>query len=162
MSNKNQCSFTGRIGNDLELKYSAKGDAVLSISLAISKQYKDSQGKKQEKTTWVRLVAFRHHADFLKNYAKKGSSIRVESEYVERKWQDQNGADRYTSEFYITDVEITSGWSEQQSQQNNQQAGWGQPQQPAQQSNEPPMDFSDDIPFAPIGLPYPRHAIYVI
>lgn len=162
MSNKNQCSFTGRIGNDLELKYSAKGDAVLSISLAVSKQYKDSQGKKQEKTTWVRLVAFRHHADFLKNYAKKGSSLRVESEYIERKWQDQNGADRYTSEFYITDVEITSGWAEQQSQQNNQQPGWGQPQQPAQQSNEPPMDFSDDIPFAPIGLPYPRHAIYVI
>lgn len=162
MSNKNQCSFTGRIGNDLELKYSAKGDAVLSISLAVSKQYKDSQGKKQEKTTWVRLVAFRHHADFLKSYAKKGSSLRVESEYVERKWQDQNGADRYTSEFYITDVEITSGWAEQQSQQNNQQAGWGQPQQLAQQSNEPPMDFSDDIPFAPIGLPYPRHAIYVI
>lgn len=53
-----------------------------------------------------------------------------------------------------------------QSQSTQQQGGWGQLQQSQQrqpaQHNEPPMDFSDDIPFAPIGLPYPRHAIYVI
>ena len=148
MANKNQCSFTGRVGNDLELKYSAKGDAVLNINLAISKQYKDSQAQKQEKTTWVRLVAFRHHAEFLKNYAKKGTSLRIESEYVERKWQDQSGADRYTSEFYITDVEITNGWAEQQdknSQPNNQQTS--RAQQKSTPQNTPPQDWDDQIPF---------------
>lgn len=106
-------------------------------------------------------------AENVGEYLKKGSLVFVKGKFRTRKWQDQSGQDKYSTEVTVGMDGIVKFLDKKpQSQSTQQQGGWGQLQQSQQrqpaQHNEPPMDFSDDIPFAPIGLPYPRHAIYVI
>ncbi|MHO33768.1 single-stranded DNA-binding protein [Escherichia coli] len=101
-------------------------------------------------------------------YLRKGSEVYLEGKLRTRKWQDQSGQDRFTTEV-IVGVGGTmqmlggkQGGNEQSSPQRNN--GKQQKQQSQQQGNhsEPPMDFDDDIPFAPVTLPFPRHAIHAI
>ena len=141
MSNLNKCFFTGRIGNDLELRYTPKGTMVLNFSIAVNSQRKDASGEWVGHTTWVRLVAFNSEAKFLSIYAQKGTALRVTTEYRENKYQDEQGKDRYSSGFVIREVEITGGWKEQQNTSANLEP-------PALQPNtEPAIDFDDNVPF---------------
>lgn len=130
----------------------------------------------REKTEWHRVVIFGNLAEVAGEYLKKGSQIYVEGSLQTRKWTDQSGQDRYTTEVVVNiggSMQMLGGRGGDAASQG--QGGWGQPQQPARQPQQPqqaqPADWSkknpdgewiDDIPFAPIGLPYPRHAIYVI
>lgn len=139
-NNQNQCFFTGRIGNDLELRYTTSGTAIVNISLAVGKSWK-KDGKKQEQTTWLRCIAFKNDAEYLMKFAQKGSLIRIESAFQERKWTDQQGQDRNTSEFLIRGLEIMANWKEHADPQNE-----ASNQQPSSKDSSPP-DFDDDIPF---------------
>lgn len=176
----------GHLGNDPEIRYMPNGGAVANLTLATSESWRDKQsGEMREKTEWHRVCIFGKLAEVAGEYLKKGSQVYIEGSLQTRKWQDQSGQDRYTTEVVVNiggSMQMLGGrGGDASSQGQGSQGGWGQPQQPqaaqqfsgsgaaparsqvpAPQNNEPPMDFDDDIPFAPIGLPYPRHAIYVI
>ncbi|MGK0583670.1 single-stranded DNA-binding protein [Proteus mirabilis] len=184
----NKVILIGHLGQDPEIRYMPSGGAVANLTLATSESWRDKQtGEMREKTEWHRVVIFGKLAEVAGEYLKKGSQVYIEGSLQTRKWQDQSGQDRYTTEVVVNiggSMQMLGGrGGESSGQSQGGQSGWGQPQQPqssqqfsggtqprpAQQpvatptpSNEPPMDFDDDIPFAPIGLPYPRHAIYVI
>ncbi|HEM6924064.1 TPA: single-stranded DNA-binding protein [Providencia rettgeri] len=160
----NKVILVGNLGQDVEMRYMPNGGAVANLTLATSETWRDKQsGEMREKTEWHRVIIFGKLAEVAGEYLKKGSQVYIEGSLQTRKWQDQSGQDRYT-----TEVVVNIGGSMQMLGGNGNQAGSQQParqpQQPQQQApqNEPPMDWDDNIPFAPIGLPYPRHAIYVI
>lgn len=163
----NKVIIVGTLGNDPEVKYSASGSAIANLSVATSEQWKDKQtGEKKEQTEWHRVVIFGKLAEVAGEYLRKGSQVYIEGQLRTRKWTDSNGVDRYTTEIVIPQMggvmQMLGGrrddsGQQQQRQQSGQQpqGGWGtnpqQQQSPKQQSqqggNEPPMDFSDDIPF---------------
>ncbi|WP_368912964.1 single-stranded DNA-binding protein [Providencia stuartii] len=173
MSSKgvNKVILIGRCGDDPSIRYMPNGGAVANLTLATSESWRDKQtGEMREKTEWHRVCIFGKLAEVADEYLKKGSQVYIEGSLQTRKWQDQSGQDRYT-----TEVVVNIGGTMQMLGGNNAQAGgqkqqqqsqsWGQNElkpQRADWAKEPPIDFNDDIPFAPIGLPYPRHAIYVI
>lgn len=180
----NKCILIGHLGQDPEIRYMPSGGAVANLTLATSESWRDKQtGEMKEKTEWHRVCIFGKLAEIAGEYLRKGSQVYIEGQLQTRKWQDQSGQDRYTTEVVVNiggSMQILGGNGGNQtgSQKPQQNQGWGQPQQSAHQpqapqapqqqpkqqtpQSEPPMDFDDDIPFAPIGLPYPNHAIYVI
>lgn len=167
MASRGVCKviLIGHLGQDPEIRYMPSGGAVANLTLATSESWRDKQsGEMREKTEWHRVCIFGKLAEVAGEYLKKGSQVYIEGSLQTRKWQDQSGQDRYTTEVVVNiggSMQMLGGNGGNQAGSQNLRKPQ-QPQQPAQQSNEPPMDFSDDIPFAPIGLPYPRHAIYVI
>ncbi|WP_458047732.1 single-stranded DNA-binding protein [Providencia stuartii] len=160
----NKVILIGHLGQDPEIRYMPNGGAVANLTLATSESWRDKQtGEMREKTEWHKVVIFGNLAEIAGEYLKKGSQVYIEGSLQTRKWQDQSGQDRYT-----TEVVVNIGGSMQMlgGNSNNQQPA-RQPQQMQQQSADwskqsPDGEWEDDIPFAPIGLTYPRHAIYVI
>jgi single-strand DNA-binding protein len=158
----NQCNFIGRIGKDIDLKYMPNGNAVANFSIACGDDYKDKNGQKVEQTNWINIVLFGKRAEVLSQYCGKGSRIFVTGKQTTRKWQDQSGADRYTTEVVASDFQMLDGKSDgQQNQHGNQQgAPQSQGQQPngyqqqggdqrqhGQTGNGFDDEFSDDHPF---------------
>lgn len=172
----NKVILIGHLGQDPEIRYMPSGSAVAQFTLATSESWRDKQtGEVKEKTEWHRVCIFGKLAEIAGEYLRKGSQVYIEGSLQTRKWQDQIGQDRYTTEVVVnvggTMQMLGGNGGNQAGSQKPQNQGWGQPQQPqAQQQqpkqqtpqSEPPMDFDDDIPFAPIGLMYPRHLINVI
>lgn len=170
----NKVILIGRAGKDPEVRYSQGGMAFASISLATSESWKDKQtGEQKEKTEWHNVVFSGKLAEIVGQYVKKGSQIYVEGKLQGRKWQDSNGQDRYTTEVIVDSfngvMQMLDGKpqeqqaAQQQKPQQQQQAySYSQQrqqvnQQPRQQQySEPPMNFDDDIPFAPVGLQSPQ------
>lgn len=167
----NKVILIGSLGQDPEVRYTQSGQAIANISIATSERWKDKEtGEQKEKTEWHRVSIFGKAAEIAGEYLRKGSQVYIEGQLQTRKWQDQQGQDRYTTEVVVQGyngiMQMLGGGNGQQQQQ--QQQGWGQPQQPAQkapqpqqrapqqnqspQYNEPPMDFDDDIPFGYIGI----------
>ncbi|WP_047517415.1 single-stranded DNA-binding protein [Vibrio harveyi] len=173
----NKVILVGNLGNDPEIRYMPNGGAVANITIATSESWRDkATGEQREKTEWHRVVLFGKLAEVAGEYLRKGSQVYVEGQLQTRKWQDQSGQDRYSTEVVVQGFNgvmqmlggrAQGGASMGGGQQQQQQGGWGQPQQPAQQQqynapqqqqqqapqqqqpqyNEPPMDFDDDIPF---------------
>lgn len=146
----NKVILVGNLGNDPEVRYMPNGNAVANLSLATSESWKDQQGQVQERTEWHRLTMYRRLAEVAGEYLKKGSQIYVEGKLQTRKWQDQSGQDRYTTEVIVDQMQMLGGRSEggsggggyQQRPQSNQggypnQQGGGYQQAPNQggQSN---------------------------
>jgi len=171
----NKVILVGNLGQDPEIRYMQNGKAVANLSMATSEVWKDQQGQQQEKTEWHRVIAFDKLAEIIGEYVKKGSKIYCEGKLQTRKWTDQQGVERYSTEIVISEMQMLD--SKPQGQQQGQQGGWGQqaqqqtqqqrapvnqqqapqqsrqPQQQGQQQrqapqySEPPMNFTDDIPF---------------
>lgn len=100
----NKTLFTGRLTRDPELKHTNTGTAVLSASIAID----DGWGEKK-RTFFPDLVFWRHNAEFIGRYARKGDLLEVVARYTERKYQDRDGHNRVAKEFEVEDVKIISG-----------------------------------------------------
>ena len=171
----NKVILVGNLGNDPEIRYMPNGGAVANITIATSESWRDKgTGEQREKTEWHRVVLFGKLAEVAGEYLRKGSQVYVEGQLQTRKWQDQSGQDRYSTEVVVQGfngvMQMLGGRAQGGAPmgggqpQQQQQGGWGQPQQPAQQQynapqqqqapqqpqqqyNEPPMDFDDDIPF---------------
>ncbi|MFW1294726.1 single-stranded DNA-binding protein [Vibrio parahaemolyticus] len=170
----NKVILVGNLGNDPEIRYMPNGGAVANITIATSESWRDkATGEQREKTEWHRVVLFGKLAEVAGEYLRKGSQVYVEGQLQTRKWQDQSGQDRYSTEVVVQGFNgvmqmlggRAQGGAPAMGGQQQQQGGWGQPQQPAQQQynasqqqqqapqqpqqqyNEPPMDFDDDIPF---------------
>src|SRR5690625_5337381 len=95
----NKVILIGNLGQDPEINYMPSGDAVANISVATSESWKDKEtGQPQERTEWHRVVFFKRLAEVVGEYLKKGSKIYVEGKLRTRKWQDQSGQDRYTTD----------------------------------------------------------------
>ncbi|PHM50187.1 single-stranded DNA-binding protein [Xenorhabdus sp. KK7.4] len=174
----NKVILVGHLGQDPEVRYLPNGGAVTNITLATSEAWRDKQsGEMKEKTEWHRVVIFGKLAEIAGEYLRKGTQVYIEGQLQTRKWQDQQGQDRYSTEVVVniggTMQMLGNKQGSQQGQQSQPQHSgqqqqsqlWGQqPQGQVQQPKPapPPMDFDDDVPFASIGKQYPNHAIYVI
>lgn len=172
----NKVILIGHLGQDPEIRYMPSGGAVANLTLATSESWRDKQtGEMKDRTEWHRVCIFGKLAEIAGEYLRKGSQVYIEGSLQTRKWTDQSGQDRCTTEVVVnvggTMQMLGGNGGNQAGSQKPHPQGWGQPQQqqaPKQASSnqapqsEPPQDWDDPIPFAPIGLPYPRHAIYVI
>ncbi len=99
----NKVTLVGNLGRDPEVRYSQDGAAIVSLSLATSEHWKDrSTGERREKTEWHRVVVFNENlAKVIQNYLKKGSKVYIEGQLQTRKWTDQSGIEKYTTEVVL-------------------------------------------------------------
>ncbi|EKY2044655.1 single-stranded DNA-binding protein [Cronobacter sakazakii] len=160
----NRVILLGHLGQDPDVRYMPNGGAVTSLRLATSESWRDKQtGEMKEVTEWHSVVLYGKLAEVAGEYLRKGSQIYIEGQLRTRKWQDQIGQDRYSTEVVVNvggTMQMLGG--KQQSDQPKQQSKTTKQKPPAQQYSVPPMDFDDDIPFAPATLPFPRHTIHAI
>ena len=144
----NKVILVGNLGNDPEVKYMPSGGAVANVSVATTDSWKDKQsGERQERTEWHRVVFFGRLAEIAGEYLRKGSQVYVEGRLQTRKWQGQDGQDRYTTEIVANDMQMLGGRG----------GGGGFEDAPARASggkpaSQPPAkdmpdEFDDDIPF---------------
>lgn len=98
----NQCSFIGNLGADPDVRSFQNGGKVCNIRLAVTEKWKNSAGERQEKTEWVSVAIFGDGlAGVAERYLRKGSKVFVQGKLSTRKWQDQSGQDRYSTEIVL-------------------------------------------------------------
>ncbi len=145
----NKVILIGNLGADPEVRYSPSGAAVTNIRIATSEQWRDKQsGETQERTEWHRVVFFGRLAEIAGEYLKKGSKVYIEGRLQTRKWQTQDGQDRYTTEIVANEMQMLDARGMGGESGDTQERG-SRPQQSGQPAtqNSPPDDFDDDIPF---------------
>lgn len=146
----NKVILVGNLGKDPEVRYLPNGGAVANITLATSESWRDkTTGEQKEKTEWHRVVLFGKLAEIAGEYLRKGSQVYIEGKLTTRKWTDQAGVEKYTTEIHVNVggvLQMLGGKPDSGNSGNQSQQQRSQPQQQAS-SNEPPMDFEDDIPF---------------
>lgn len=145
----NKVILVGNLGQDPEVRYTPKGNAITSLSLATSESYKDKKtGEVKEVTEWHRISIFGKLAEIAGEYLRKGSQVYFEGKLQTRKWQDKQGQDRYT-----TEVIVDSFNGVMQMLGASGQSGQAQNRPDKHQKQRPPQDngfndsFDDDIPF---------------
>ncbi|WP_445946908.1 single-stranded DNA-binding protein [Shewanella sp.] len=97
----NKVIIVGNLGQDPEVRYMPNGNAVANITVATSESWKDQQGQQQERTEWHRVVMFGKLAEITGEYLRKGSQVYLEGKLQTRKWKDQSGQDKYTTEIVV-------------------------------------------------------------
>jgi single-strand DNA-binding protein len=147
----NKVILIGRLGQDPEVKYMPSGGAVTNASLATSERWKDKNtGQPQERTEWHRIVFFNKLGEIAGEYLKKGSMVYVEGALRTRKWQAQDGTDRYSTEIVVSEMQMLDGQSQNGVPQSTggQYAPSGDRQAPQQAPQQPHgFDDFDDIPY---------------
>ena len=152
MSNDlNRCEFIGRLGADPEVRHMPSGDMVANIRIAVGSQWKNKQGEKQESTEWVPIVFFGKLAEIVDKYLKKGARIYVSGRFKTRKYQAQDGSDRYSTEVVVDingHMQMLDGRSDREGGDQAPRSGKS-PQSGGGRDAEAPSDlpFDDDIPF---------------
>lgn len=154
----NKVILIGNLGHAPSIRYMPNGDPVASFTLATSESWKDKQtGQQQERTEWHRVVMFGKLAEIAGKYLAKGSKAYIEGALKTRKWQDQAGQDRYTTEVVVTmngSMQMLDSRQDGQQQEPIHQSQ-PQPQAGPQGADQSRMgsgvnvndDFDDDIPF---------------
>ncbi|QSX30618.1 single-stranded DNA-binding protein [Shewanella cyperi] len=136
----NKVILVGNLGQDPEVRYMPNGNAVANITVATSESWKDNQGQQQERTEWHRVVMFGKLAEIAGEYLRKGSQVYLEGKLQTRKWKDQSGQDRYTTEIVVDQsgsMQMLGGRAQGQGQgapmggqaQAGQQGGYSAPAQ---------------------------------
>ena len=138
----NKVILVGNLGKDPESRFLPSGSQVTSFSVATSQAWKDKQtGEQQQRTEWHRVVVFNRLAEIASEYLKKGSKVYVEGSLRTQKWQDKNGADRYTTEVVCNELQML----------DSRGGAGGAPEEAPTLDNAEPMPshsgFDDDIPF---------------
>jgi single-strand DNA-binding protein len=143
----NKAIIVGTLGQDPDVKYTAIGSPVVNISVATNESWKDKKtGQQVEKTEWHRIVIFGKLAEIAAQYLKKGSQVYFEGKIQTRKWQDQTGNDKYTTEIVANEMQMLGGKSEAPA--FIPPAAQSQPQQQAPAAPAPGDDDGfQDIPF---------------
>ena len=172
MAGVNKVILVGNLGKDPEVRYTPDGKAITNITLATSESWKDKNtGQRQEKTEWHRVVFFGGVASIAGEYLKKGSKVYIEGKLQTRKWQDQSGQERYTTEVVVDGFSGTmqmldsrtggdttfnqngggqsyqNATPQQQAPQQNFQQNQPAQQQPTSAGQPFEDEFDDDIPF---------------
>ena len=152
----NKAIIVGTLGQDPEVRYTANGGAVANISVATNESWRDkATGEAQERTEWHRIVMFGKLAEIAQQYLKKGSQAYFEGRIQTRKWQDQSGNDRYSTEIVANEMQMLGGrnagaGAPMESQGQSQGQSQSQPaaqSRPAPAETAPMDDGFDDIPF---------------
>lgn len=147
----NKVIIIGRLGQDPEVRYSPQGTAFANMTVATSEQWRDkTTGEQKEQTEWHRVVLSGKLAEVAGEYLRKGSEVYLEGKLRTRKWTDQSGAEKYTTEVLVGvggTMQMLGGKQDSSQQTRQQQKPQQQHRQAPQSSNEPPMDFDEDIPF---------------
>ena len=155
MAGINKVILVGNLGAKPEIKYASNGNAISNLSIATSESWTDkSTGQKQERTEWHRVSLFGKVAEIAGQYLDKGSKVYVEGKLQTRKWQDQSGQDRYTTEVVISGFNGTLQMLDRRDDMNSKSSSQ-QTQTQSQATPEPaeaitpvaPDEFEDDIPF---------------
>ena len=149
----NTIIVSGNVGKDAVLRVTPNGKHIASFSIPAKTGFGEN-----EKTSWLNCKMFGAMAEKLSVAVVKGAKVTVSSEFVIEEWARQDGSTAQTPTILVRDIDLPP--------RNGQNQSAAQPQRQQQSStpqpSEPPMDFDDDIPFAPVTLPFPRHAIHAI
>ena len=149
----NKVIIVGNLGQDPETRYMPSGSAVTNFTVATNESWKDKQtGEQKERTEWHRVAMFNRLAEIAAEYLRKGSQVYIEGKLRTRKWQGQDGQDRYTTEIIADEMQMLGGRGggggsfgggapSGGGQGGGQGGGGSAPPQPG------PDDFDDDIPF---------------
>ncbi len=133
----NKVILVGNLGADPEVRYMPTGGAVANFTVATSESWTDKQtNEKKESTEWHRCVVYQRLAEIVGEYARKGSKVYVEGKLKTRKWQDQQGVERYTTEIIADTVQLLDGRSDGAAPAQNQ-APQQQPQYAGQSYQQP-------------------------
>ena len=146
----NKVILIGNLGQDPEVKYMPNGGAVTNVTVATSESWKDKNtGEQKENTEWHRVVFFRRLAEIAGEYLKKGSKVYIEGKLQTRKWQDQQGNDRYTTEIIANEMQMLDSRGGGGAGAGSGGGGdYSQSSAPATAPAGGGMDeFDDDIPF---------------
>ena len=164
----NKVILIGNLGNDPEVRYMPSGGAVANVSVATTDSWRDkSSGERQERTEWHRIVLFGRLGEIAGEYLRKGSKVYIEGRLQTRKWQGQDGSDRYTTEIVANEMQMLDSRGGDldhavSGSDNRPQSGYHQDRGPNRQSSQPtqpsddnapspsppaPEEFDDDIPF---------------
>lgn len=142
----NKAMIIGRLGREPELKYTQSGSPVCTFSVATDESYTDNGGQKVEKAEWHRVVVFQKAAENCSQYLAKGSLVFIEGKLETRKWQDQQGQDRFVTEIKAQRVQFLDRKADGNGQTGQRQEG-GRRQQG--QRHAPPSDYEDLGPAFP-------------
>ncbi len=149
----NKVIIVGNLGQDPETRYMPSGAAVTNFTVATNESWKDKQtGEQKDRTEWHRVAMFNRLAEIAAEYLRKGSQVYIEGKLRTRKWQGQDGNDRYTTEIIADEMQMLGGRGgsgggdfgggrSQGGGQGGGQRGGSAPPQPG------PEEFDDDIPF---------------
>lgn len=150
MASLNLVQIIGRLGRDPELRYTSSGSPICSLNVATDKSYNDRDGNRVERVEWHRVSVFGKIAESCANYLAKGSLVYVEGNLTTRKWQDQNGQERFTTEIKAKSVQFLDrrnddqrGGDARQSRQGRQDRN--QMTQPRGGSEQ--GQFDSEVPF---------------
>lgn len=154
----NKVILVGNVGADPDVRYLPNGNAVTTLSVATSETWKDkTTGEKQDRTEWHRVVCFNRLGEIAGEYIRKGSKLYVEGSLRTRKWQDQQGQDRYTTEIVASDIQMldskgnsASNYDDMPSFQGtstSQQTPTKNQATPASTAQDAFDELDDDIPF---------------
>lgn len=144
----NKVIIVGNLGNDPEVRQFPNGGSVCNLSIATSETWKDKNtGERKEKSEWHRVAIFSEGlVKVAQNYLKKGSKVYLEGKLQTRKWQDQSGADKYTTEIVLQGfdaklvmLDVKSGGNDRGDYQADQSGG--------KRQEDFSQDFNDEIPF---------------
>lgn len=154
MRGVNRTITVGTLGADPEVKQFANGGSITTISVAVSEKWTDKQtGQPKENTEWLRIVFNNKLAEIAAQYLRKGSQVYIEGSLRTRKYQDQNGQDRYVTEIRADQMQMLGGKGDNAQQQNNPQFAPNNPnQQQSQfqnniQGGPKPSTVDSDTPF---------------
>ncbi len=156
MASVNKVILIGNLGRDPETRYLPNGDQVTNITVATSETWKDkNSGEQKESTEWHRVVFFRRLAEIAGQYLKKGSQVYIEGRLRTRKWQGQDGQDRYTTEIHADEMKMLGKREGQGAPASDgpRDSGGGSRGGQSKPASQPAAgggnfnDFDDDIPF---------------
>jgi len=148
MSSLNQVSLIGRLGKDPEVRHTQGGKPIANFSVATSETWKDKSGEKQERTEWHNVVVFNEGlANVVEKYLHKGSQVYVQGQIRTRKWEDKDGATRYTTEVVL---DAFNGVLRMLGGKPEGGASEGEPKPQAKAKPQPEPDealLDDEVPF---------------
>lgn len=139
----NKVILIGNLGGDPDVRYTRSGTAVATMNLATNRRWKNSSGEYQDETEWHRVVAWARTAEYCGNYLSRGDRVYVEGRLQTRKWQDQAGNDRYTTEVIVNQINPVCPTGRNGESRGNSGGGYNDPNAGF---GEPP-NTGDDVPF---------------
>lgn len=132
----NKAQIIGRVGSDIQVRYSSAGEAIVNVSLATSEKWKDKEtGEIKEKVEWHKIVAFGKTAEIMGEYVKKGDLIFVEGKMTTKKYEDKiTGAEKFNFEIRVVEMKMLSPKQQIKNETNKNE-------------KEITNEFDNDIPF---------------
>ena len=153
MASINKVILVGNLGRDPEVRYTPDNNAITNVSIATTDRYKDKHsGEQKEITEWHRVVFFNRLAEIAGEYLKKGSQVYIEGRLRTRKWTDQSGVEKYTTEIIADQMQMLGSRSGGSGGGVAYDDGYGAPAAApaparAPAAKKPVDDLEDDIPF---------------